>query len=73
MLESEPWKREQTIEFYRLGFIRDGDDAFGRADELTNYGMFALFVMYALFVLFAIFAVVALFATLYTSGLQLPF
>lgn len=48
-------------------------DAFGRADELTNYGVFALFVMYGSFVLFAIFAVVALFATLYTSGLQLPF
>ena len=48
-------------------------DAFGKADELTNYGLFALFVMYDSFVLFAIFAIVALFATLYTSGLQLPF
>lgn len=65
-------EREQTIEFNRLGFIRDGDDAFGRDDELTM-DLFALFVLYALFVLFAMFTVVALFASINASGLQLPF
>lgn len=59
-------EREQTIEFNRLGFIRDGDDAFGRDDELTMD-------LFALFVLFAMFTVVALFASINASGLQLPF